>query len=78
MQSSMPDALEDSLPQNPLQKKVILALPICVEECRHYTRSNLQLLHILQSLSQGHSYVPILTATEGAVHMFKKTFYEIR
>ena len=74
----MPDAPEESLPQNPLQKEVILALPICVEECRHYTRSNLQLLHILQSLSQGQSSVPMSTATEGAVHMFKKTYYGIR
>ena len=46
----MPDAPKESLPQNPLQKEVILDLYVCVEECRHYIRSNLQLLHILYSL----------------------------
>ena len=64
MQSSMPDAPEESLLQNPLQKEVIIALPICAEECRHYTRSNLQLLHILHSLFQGQSSVPMSIAME--------------
>ena len=63
----MPDAPEESLPQNPLQKNVILALPICVEECRQYTRSNLQLLHILHSFSQGQSSVPMSTTTEESI-----------
>ena len=50
-QSSMPDAPKESLPQNSLRKEVILDLHVFLEECRQYTRSNLQLLHILHSLS---------------------------
>ena len=50
---------------NPLQEKVILVLPICDEECMHYIKLNLQLLHILHSLSQGQSSVPMSTAVEG-------------
>ena len=76
-QSSISDAPEESLPQNLFKKEVILDLPICVEECRHYTRSNLKLLHILHSLSRGQSSVPMSAATEGIVHMFKKTYYRI-
>ena len=68
-QSSMLNAPEESLPQNTLQKEVILDLHVCVEERRHYTRSNLQLLHILHSLFQGQSSVLMSTATEGVVHM---------
>ena len=68
-QSSMLNAPEESLPQNTLQKEVILDLHVFVEERRHYTRSNLQLLHILHSLFQGQSSVLMSTATEGVVHM---------
>ena len=66
----MPDAPEESLPENPLQKEIIFDLLVCVEECTLYTRSNLQLLlHILHSIPQGQSFISMSTATEGVVHM---------
>ena len=55
-------------PAKPTSRRGDFALSIYVEECRHYTRSNLQLLHILHSLSQGQSSVPMSTAAEGVVH----------
>ena len=73
----MSDAPEESLPQNQLHEQMILDLHVCIEECEHYTRSNLQLLQILYSLFQGQSSVSISTTTEGAVYMFKKTYYII-
>ena len=42
---------------------------VCVEKCRHYTRSNLQLLYILHSFFQSQFSVPMSTATEGDVHI---------
>ena len=64
-QNSISDAPEESLLQNPLQKNVILDLYICVEECRHYIRSNLQPIYILHSFFQGQSSVSMSTVTEG-------------
>ena len=54
---------------NLLQKEVIINLHVCVEECRHYPRSHLQLLNILHSLSQGQSSILMSTATKWAIHM---------
>ena len=61
----MLNAPKESLPQNPLQKDVIIDLYICFEECRHYIRSNLQLLYTLHSFFQVQSYVLVSIVTEG-------------
>ena len=67
----MPDASEKNHPQNPFQKEVILDLLVCVEKCRHPKTLN------MHSLCQGQFSVPMSNATEGAVHMFKKTYHGI-